>query len=271
MTRRGTAAQAPDLRIALIQLKIRDGEPSCNMERALDLIGAAPNADVFVLPELWTTGYAHRSWASTADDHTPACLEALRSMSEDRGAWIVGSMISRRRDGALANRLWLVRSDGAEPVWYDKAHLFEPMGEVERLAAGDRRVRTRIGDWTMALSLCYDLRFPEMYRLDAVDGADLFLVSAQWPAERQDTMRLLARSRAAENQAYLALCNRTGAAEDGTRFRGGSMIVAPSGDVVAELAEDEGTAVCTIALSRVRSSRAAIPVIDRRQPGVDYD
>lgn len=250
------------LRVALLQLAVQDGRPDRNLERALDLLGGLTAVDLVLLPELWTSGYAYEAWEETADDHTPGVVRRLRGLACEKSAWIGGSLLSRRSDGGLANRFWLVPPDGGPPVWYDKRHLFEPMGEPERLVAGDRRVRTEIAaPWTAGLSLCYDLRFPEMYRQDALQGACLFLVPSEWPEERRNVLSLLARARAAENQAYLAVCNRAGQGRDGTAFGGGSMLVAPGGEVVCRAGADEEVVVDVAEFEKVLATRRAIPLL----------
>jgi len=159
---------------------------------------------------------------------------------------------------------------GRAPVTYDKGHLFAPMLEDRYLAAGPVRVRATVGEWTAALSVCFDLRFPELYRLDALAGAELFLVPSEWPAERADAMRLFARARAAENQAYLVLCNRTGTAADGTVFGGGSLIVAPDGEIQVAAPAGEQVLAATLDRSVIASLRKDQPLLAQRRPGLDW-
>ena len=257
------------LRIALVQMAVSDGEPDRNLERARAAIQAAPAAELYLLPELWTTGYHHAGWPEAAL-RTPAVLDEIQRLSVSTRATIGGSMIDRSAAG-LVNRFWLCFPDGRPPVSYDKAHLFAPMGEDRHLVAGDRRVSAAMDGWTASLSLCFDLRFPEMYRLAAVGGANLFLVASEWPAERATALRTLAMARAIENQAYLALVNRIGRADtDGTVFGGGSMLVAPDGSIVA----DAGTAGENVVIgvadhTRVTQARTALAVLPLRRPGLD--
>lgn len=272
-------SRAPtSLRVALVQMAVVDGDADANVARALALVRSAPDADVYLLPELFTTGYAHDGWARSARDDTPAALDALQRLADERGAWVAGGLIAEVALGGLANRMHLL-SPGGEgaarpPVLYDKAHLFPPMGEPGRLVAGARRVRARVGRGAAAaeaaLSICFDLRFPEHYRRDAVDGATLFLCVAEWPHPRGETLRLLARARAAENQGWLALCNRAGPARDGTAFCGGSCVVSPDGVVVA----DAGETVDTVVVAEVDAgaalrARAAFPVLPLGVAGID--
>jgi predicted amidohydrolase len=265
------------LRVALVQMTVTDGAPETNLARATALVTAAPAADVYLLPELFTTGYAHAAWEGAARG-AARTLDALQQLADARQAWIAGSFVARTSDGGLANRLHLLAPRGVAPsatlVTYDKAHLFPAMGEPGRLVAGTARVRTPIGRGdaaaTAALSICFDLRFPEQYRRDAVDGATLFLCVAEWPHPRGETLRLLARARAAENQGWLALCNRVGPAADGTTFAGGSCLVAPDGAVVA----DAGDAMDAVVVADVDAdvalrARATFPVLPLRVPGVD--
>ena len=262
------------LRIALVQMAVADGAPERNVARAESLVGDAPPADLYLLPELWTTGYAHGTWRDVARRHTPAAVAAMQRLADGRNAWVGGSVITETADGALANRLWLAQP-GRAPVSYDKAHLFAPMDEPKHLTGGAQRVRACIGDGARAidsaLSICFDLRFPEQYRRDAVDGAQLFVVSSEWPHPRGEALRLFARARAAENQAYLALCNRVGPAADGAVFCGGSCLVAPNGEVLVDAGDsDEMVVVGEVDRAVVDRYRAEFPVVPLRVEGVDY-
>ncbi len=266
------------LRVALVQLAVADGDPADNLARAGALVRGAPPADLYLLPELFTTGYAHDAWARVAREDTPGAVDALRRLADERGAWVGGSMIAEADGGGLANRFFLAAPGdagrGAPLVRYDKAHLFPPMGEPGRLTGGTERVRACVGRGAgaadAALSICFDLRFPEQYRLDAVSGATLFACVAEWPHPRGETLRLLARARAAENQAWLALCNRVGPAADGTVFCGGSCVIAPDGTVVADAGEAvDAVVVAEVDVGAAHGARAAFAVLPLRVPGVD--
>jgi predicted amidohydrolase len=177
-------------------------------------------------------------------------------------------MVSRRDDGRLVNRLWL-HGPGRPPVCYDKAHLFSPMDEPTHLAAGTARVESEIAGVPAALSICFDLRFPGMYRRSAERGTTLFVVPSAWPHPRSETLRLLARARAAENQAFLVLCNRPGPGADGTAFCGGSAVIGPDGAVLADAGESEGVLTATLDLEAAAAARGRLAVLDRSIAGVD--
>jgi predicted amidohydrolase len=256
------------MRVAVLQQAVEDGAPAANAARGLAALRAAPAADLYVLPELWTTGYAHAAWPDAADRSTPDVSAALQAVSDERGAWVAGSMVSRRDDGRLVNRLWL-HGPGRPPVCYDKAHLFSPMDEPTHLAAGTARVESEIAGVPAALSICFDLRFPGMYRRSAERGTTLFVVPSAWPHPRSETLRLLARARAAENQAFLVLCNRPGPGADGTAFCGGSAVIGPDGTVLADAGESEGVLTATLDLEAAAAARGRLAVLDRSIAGVD--
>jgi len=258
------------LRIGLVQMRVADGDAARNLGQATALIRGAPRADLYLLPELWSTGYAYACWRSSAEHETPGLCNALRCLSAERGAWIGGSLVSLDEQGRLTNRLWLLAPTGGEPTVYDKGHLFPPLEEHRRFTAGTKRVRVPMGAWTAALSICFDLRFPEMYRRDALDGANLFLVVAEWPESRAAALAVLARARAIENHAFLALSNRCGSALDGVRFGGGSGIFAPDGSVVVDAGSGEGVAVGMIDLAQAGAARATAPALELRQAGLDW-
>lgn len=257
------------LTVAAVQMCVTDGRPDQNLERAIAAMDSATGVDLFVLPELWSSGYVHECWAAIADADSPRLVEALGRYCRDRGSFVAGSMVERHAEGGLVNRFRLVGPQGTCLAAYDKAHLFPPMHEDRFLAGGRERVRCTQAGWTVSPSICFDLRFPEMYRLEALAGADLFLVVSAWPRERAAIQRTLAGARAIENQAFLVLCNRTGRGTDGTEFGGGSLVIAPDGAIVAEAGDTE----CVL---RARLDPAALDVRRRldllgaRVRGVDW-
>lgn len=265
-----SAGSADSLRVALVQMPVVDGNPGENLKVATGRMRECAGANLILLPELWTTGYMHESWDAAADTSSPGVARTLQSMSDELNGWIAGSTLSRRDDGALVNRLCLYAPGADDPVVYDKGHLFPPMREEVFLAAGGHRRAASIAGWPTALSICFDLRFPEMYRRDALDGAELFLVVSAWPAARTEIMRTLARARAIENQAYLLLCNRVGGSADGTEFGGGSMVVAPDGSVLADAGDQQRIIFSDIERAAVQRVRATLPCLGARVQELDW-
>ena len=259
------------MRIALVQMAVADGNVAANVARAEGFVreAAASRPDVILLPELWTTGYAHDAWPGAADGETAGVARTLAAWSDELGVTIGGSMITRRADGALANQFTLTAPGGGTPVTYDKCHRFGPMRESELLGAGAGRVHAEMGDAQVALSICYDLRFPSMYRASAHAGARVFLVVSAWPKPRCVPLRTLAMARAIENQSFLALCNRVGAGADGTEFCGGSCIVSPVGELLLDLGGEEGVGVAEVDLAHTATARGAFDVLREELVGID--
>jgi predicted amidohydrolase len=246
------------VRLGLIQLRIADGEPDKNLNRAVELVRAAPQCDLILLPELFTTGYVHETWRDAAARHTPGAVKRLSTLATELRIGIAGSMISLNDGGKLVNRLWLLLPD-KRTLHYDKAHLFAPMRECELLCAGTASLTEDIGEFHAAFTICFDLRFPEAYRNAAISGANLLCVVSEWPSPRAEALRILARARAIENHAYLAVCNRVGRANDGTEFGGGSAIIAPDGAILADAgAEEDAVVSAKLDASACRKLREAI-------------
>ncbi len=247
------------MRATCLQLEIHDGEMEANLSSALELLSAAPASDVYLLPELFTTGYAFALWEKAADEHTPPAVERLQAAAREHGAVIAAGTIARNEAGKLVNRHWTIRPESFEH--YDKIHLIAAFREPELLAAGNRSLITSIGGAHTHVSTCFDLRFPELYRAAALDGAEVFLIVSEWPSKREEALITLARARAMENQAYVALCNRTGDALDETKFKGHSRIIDPEGEVIAEAGSSQGFCSAQIDAERVRKLRADFPVL----------
>lgn len=258
------------MRLTLIQMEVVDGEPEQNLSHALELIRHAGGADFYLLPELWTIGYARDSWSRYLRDHHSNTLQSIHQLSNELNAAIGGSYLVPTENGAMANRFIIVGPREPKALYeYDKVHLFGPLGEHEALQAGNRRVHGPLNEWHVALSICYDLRFPESYRANALDGANLFLIPAQWPQERCHQMVTLAQARAIENQAYVALCNRIGPSPAGIEFGGHSGIWAPDGAQLADGMTHESILNANLDSKKVETIREAIPVLQSRVPAVD--
>jgi len=259
------------MRISLVQMKVVDGAPEANLAQAEALIRSQPGAELYLLPELWAVGYAREAWQDYVRHHHGTVLARMTALGEELNASIGGSYIARHEEGDLANRfLLLTPAKGTAVLAYDKVHLFAPLDEDKHLVAGHERVSGQLGEWRVHLSICYDLRFPEMYRAAALEGSHLFLIVAQWPQERCHHMVALAQARAIENQAYVALCNRIGPSQEGLDFGGQSGIWTPDGTPLATGGDEETVISATIDLGTVTHLREAFPVLNSRIKNVDY-
>jgi omega-amidase len=253
------------MRITALQIEIHDGAPEANLSAALNALATAPQSDIYLLPELFTTGYAFAVWDEAASQHTPVVVQKLQQAARERDAAVLAGTIARNDDGRLVNRLWFVTPH--EVRHYDKIHLIAAFREPELLVRGLHPLLVNWKGTQTHASICFDLRFPELYRAAALDGAEVFLLISEWPAKRSDAFVALARARAIENQAWMVLCNRTGTAADGTVFDGRSQIIDPEGNVVAEAGSGVGFCSAEINADQVREFRSAFPVLEMSQRG----
>ena len=215
--------------ISLIQSDIEWAAPERNritMERA---ILAAPPSDLYVLPEMWSTGFAVQP-DGIAEAEPSESLAWMHTMAQRLDAAIAGSIAVKLSDGTLRNRFYFVTPGGGE-THYDKRHLFTYGGEHQRYTAGHERVVTQWRGVRFLLQVCYDLRFPVFSRNHG--DYDCIIYVASWPESRQEVWNTLLRARAIENQCYVAGVNRIGH-DPQCQYIGGTMLVDARGRIVEE-------------------------------------
>ncbi len=254
------------LNISLAQLAFEFGDIESNIARAAAQIAEAAGrgSDLVLLPELWASGYDLPNWARYATPLDEGVFARLSTLARQHSIAIGGSLLEADQ-GRAYNTLALIGSDGALWGSYRKIHLFRLLEEEKYLAAGDHLGLVEAPWGPTGLGICYDLRFPEMFRPYAVRGAKLVLVVAEWPVTRIAHWRALLKGRAIENQIFVAAVNKVGESQ-GVRLGGGSMIVDPWGEVCVEGDDREGLLTAEIDLRQADKARRFIPVFkDRRE------
>ena len=252
------------MKVAAVQLEITLGEPESNISRARRLLVEAKQqgAELVLLPELWTTGYDLERAAELAV-HLRSDNE-IAKLARDFGVYLGGSVLEKS-GGKFFNAFTIYSPTGQLLALYRKLHLFAPLREPAFLSAGDAPVMFELPWGKSGLAICYDLRFPELFRFYGVNGTRLMLVCAEWPHPRLEHWRTLLRARAIENQAYVVACNAVGRANE-TVFFGHSMIINPWGEVLSEADESETTLFAELDLAQVDQIRTQFPVLsDRRE------
>lgn len=229
------------MRITLLQTDIIWGKPYDNMDFAEKMLAQAPHSDVYVLPEMWSTGFITEQdiVMSVAGKGADDAWRWMMDMSEKTGAAICGSIAVGIGDGKYANRLLFARPDGTADI-YDKRHLFSYGNEDVCYTPGKRRSVAEYKGVRFLLAICYDLRFPVWMRCR--NDYDAIITVANWPESRKDVWRTLLKARALENQCYVIGCNRTGC-DPKCRYGGGSVIISPKGKILAESQTECGQAV----------------------------
>ena len=267
------------MRIAALQM-VSTPRVEDNLAAAARLIGeaAAAGAGLVALPEYFCLmGRAERDKLAVAEPYGAGPIQAMLTEAARRhGVWIVGGTLpiaSGDPDHAYNTSL-AVAPDGRVAARYDKMHLFrfsdgrEDFDERRVLRAGDAPVAFDAGGWRVGMSVCYDLRFPELYRALTREACDLLAVPSAFtvPTGRAH-WELLLRARAVENQCYVIAPAQGGTHESGRRTWGHSMIVDPWGEVLAMREEGEGVVLATLDAARLAAVRAQLPALQHRRLG----
>jgi omega-amidase len=251
------------VKVALLQLDIVWEDAAASHARAGRLLEEAGRggARLAVLPEMFSTGFSMRPERVAQPPGGPSetfLCERARSLD----LWVIAS-VPEVRDGKARN-VALVVSPAGGVTRYAKIHPFSFAGEDRRYAGGDGIVTVAVEGARITPFICYDLRFPEPFRL-AADGTDLYVVVSNWPERRQAHLRVLLQARAIENQAYVVGVNRTGEG-DGVRYAGRSVAFSPWGEVLAEAGEEETVVFCDVDPLAVAQARERFPALKDRRP-----
>jgi len=263
------------MRAAAVQLNSGD-DKGRNLEVAERLVRAAADdgAELIALPEKWNLLAAGEQLAAGAEPLDGPTLGAARSWARELGVHLLAGSISELTgEGRAHNTSVLIGPDGEDLAVYRKIHMFDvDVGGVSyRESAfedpGSEIVTASLGEAELGLTVCYDLRFPELYRILALRGARLISVpSAFTTTTGRDHWEVLLRARAIENQAFVLAPNQVGTAPPHFDSYGHSSIVGPWGEVLASVAEGEGFAAADIDLSAQDEVRDSLPALANRRP-----
>ncbi|MDT0567803.1 carbon-nitrogen family hydrolase [Streptomyces sp. DSM 3412] len=260
------------MRASLIQIGVDEDESiDSRRRRVAALVRGQDDADLVVLPELWTTGaFAFESFAEAAEPLEGPTYEAMAKAASDTGVWLhAGSIPERDPDGTLYNTSLVFSPSGDLAAAYRKIHRFGfDKGEAVLMGAGAELVTLRLPDTTIGIATCYDLRFPELFRGLVDAGAEVFVLSAGWPERRRSHWTLLARARAVENQAYVLACGTAGT-HAGVPQAGHSIVVDPWGEVLAEAGPGEEVLTVDLDPTKVATTREQFPALKDRLLGLE--
>lgn len=187
------------------------------------------SGSLLLTPEMGDVGFSF-NLDRIVDDHS---LQWAARIARHYDCFVQHGYAEYADDGRGLNTASIVGPDGTVVGRYRKVHPFSYGGESKHYAPGDRLQLVELGGLKYCPLICYDLRFPELWRLGRRAGADVFTIGASWPAGRRDHWRALLVARAIENQAYVVACNRTGS-DPHLEYAGGSIIISPRGEILAE-------------------------------------
>jgi predicted amidohydrolase len=264
------------IRAAAIQMSSTpDKEENKETAEALVREAVSAGADLVALPELWSCHGLDRVYRENAEPIPGPTTEFMGDLARELGVYLLGGSILEGEPGAerLSNTSTFFDPSGEMTAVYRKIHLFDVKVsdreylESANIAPGNEIVTAKAGAATLGLSVCYDVRFPELYRLLALRGAEILAVPAAFTLQTgKDHWELLLRTRAVENQAFVIAPAQWGQKADGRWTYGRSMIVDPWGTVLATCPDRDGHALATLDLDYLDRFRVEFPALTNRRP-----
>jgi len=254
--------------LSLGQMAILTGQTEANYERlcALTREAARRGSALVLFPELWYSGYDLDNGRHYAARRGEGIFARLSQLAQECHLAVGGSLLEETNEG-IANTLVLFDANGECCAAYRKTHLFPWLAETRHLTPGER-LESVAAPWGITgLALCYDLRFPEVFRHYALKGARLVLLAAQWPASRRHHWQTLVKARAIENQFFVAACNGVGNGPAGP-LGGASAIITPWGDTLVEGDDSENLLTAEIDDSLIEVARRCLPTLSQRRPEI---
>lgn len=249
---------------AAIQFNVKQGDVDANLAYVREALKrvAARGANLALLPEMWSTGFDYKN-LNQLSFRTATIVDELNELSRELNLVIVGSMPEPNKDKVF-NTVY-ISDNGRLAGTYRKIHLFSLLGEDKAFSGGDNWLLADTSIGKVGVIICYDLRFPELSRRLAVEGAEIICIPAQWPKPRQEHWRTLLRARAIENQLFVVSCNACGLIGK-LDFFGLSLIINPKGEVIAEAGEEEQEIFSALDMQTMSDWRSQIPCFSDRRP-----
>ncbi|WP_290764708.1 nitrilase-related carbon-nitrogen hydrolase [Fibrobacter sp. UBA4297] len=256
------------LKVYLVQFDSAKGNKTVNLARAKKMIfKAKPVArSLVLLPEMFATGYVPADLDDAAEDFSSnesgATTQTLSEIADETNCTIMGAGITRASHGFYNHISIYKPHEAKEFCGYDKMNLFFP--EKKNFKAGEEINLFKFNNWTIASFICYDLRFPEIFREATKQGANLITIQAAWPAKRRAHWETLLKARAIENQVYIAAVNAV--SENPNQklpLAGTSLIISPNGDILAEgPTQNEVVIYAELDIQAERDYRKTFPVLE---------
>ncbi|MES2627739.1 MAG: amidohydrolase [Bacteroidota bacterium] len=246
------------LKVSLLQSPLHWQDPAANITHFDNLIRSGQPSDLWVLPEMFTSGFTMQP-AKVAQEMDGEAVSWMVKTARELDTAIGGSLVITE-NGAFYNRFVFVKSSG-EINTYDKRHLFTLAGEQNFYSAGEQRTEVMLKGWKISLQVCYDLRFPVFTRNSAANAYDLLIYVANWPEPRINAWSRLLVARAIENQCYVIGVNRTGNDDNGMPYNGQSAVIDPYGEYLVEPTDAEGVFSAHLDKDKLMDFREKFPVL----------
>lgn len=252
------------MKVTLLQTDISWAQPAENIRQARQLLSQSEESELYVLPEMWSTGFATEPEDIAAEQSDNAALSWMTSEAAARHCAISGSLAVRLDDGTYRNRHYFVDGITGSVSYYDKHHLFTYGHEHHHYTAGQQHTVVSYGGFRLLLLTCYDLRFPCWSRYATGMEYDAIVLVANWPESRQSAWQLLTRARAIENQCFLIGCNRVGD-DRHSHYAGCSVVVDAYGKTLGQCRKNRVESLTVnLDLTELQRRRSKFRVLDDR-------
>ena len=250
-------------KIKLLALQIgsvigNKGKNTEKVRKHLENCLSKKSADFVFLPEVWTSGWDCSSFEECAEDiENSESVEMLKNISKKFNTNIIGGSLILKKRNKLYNSCPVISREGRVVCTYEKNHLFSYYGcdEGKFVNVGDNPVMVVLDGIKIGISICYDIRFPELYREYRKSGADIMVNMAAWGANKKIPWDSMTTSRAVENQVYFVALTQTGKLKNGEKNLGHSMILDYKGDILSEINKKEGGIYAEVDLNEMYAFR----------------
>jgi len=256
------------IRLLALQMGSKIGDKEENIKKVKTLLEknlSKHSADYVFLPEVWTAGWDCPSFKNCAEEIDSAeSISMLKSIAKEYNTNIIGGSVILKNDERYYNSCPVINKNGELVCTYEKNHLFSYYGcnEGDIITVGNNPVMVELDGIKIGLSICYDIRFPELYRAYRKAGADILVNMAAWGASKKIPWDSMTTSRAVENQIYFIALTQTGTLKDGEKNLGHSMILDYKGDILSEINKKEGGIFAEINLEEMYEFRDKCTVLN---------
>lgn len=261
------------LKVTLVQIDA-GRNVQANLTRIRQLLNRAGATDLIALPEVFCIRGSNDDFRSQATLLTGPLLNFLGSIAHRHNAWVLAGSIMEKHDSGIYNTSVLLNRRGEIAATYRKIHLFEAQlesGQIIRESdlwqAGTEPVMTEVDGWQCGMAICYDLRFPELFRHYSAKGAQLFFLPSNFTQRTgKDHWEVLLRARAIENQCFIVAPNQCGTnPHTGVASYGNSMIIGPWGEVMARFQDTEEAVTINLDIHELEKTRRTVPALTHRK------
>ena len=255
------------IKISILQMSSIIGDVEANISKVETLVEKylPQDTDVLILPEVWTVGWSCSHFINSAQDiKSGSIIKFLSKLARIYNINIIGGSYITKQNDKYYNTCLVLDRSGNLIASYSKMHLYSYFGcnEGEYITPGEAPVMVNIEGVNFGLSICYDIRFPEIYRAYAKSGADVLVNCAAWGSKKPIPWEMMTKSRAIENQCYMIALTQSGYIENGEYNLGHSRIINYVGEEVSYIMEGEGVVSAEISIKEMKDYRAKAPTIN---------